>query len=159
MRETIRIIPHSAADDGHCALPQAERAARDPAAHRAVRGHGFRRRPAKARPNRFASGPDLRLNAGMGVLDRGLYGRGSAPGTPIDMREPRIVTCHDLIPLVLAKQYLAPLPGARTRITQDSRLRSALCARGLEHVKAFTWERCARQTLACYARALDEGPP
>jgi glycosyltransferase involved in cell wall biosynthesis len=36
------------------------------------------------------------------------------PGTPIDMRTPRIVTCHDLIPLVLAKQYLAPLPGART---------------------------------------------
>ena len=36
------------------------------------------------------------------------------PGTPIDMRQPRIVTCHDLIPLVLARQYLAPLPGART---------------------------------------------
>ena len=35
------------------------------------------------------------------------------PGTPLDMRQPRIVTCHDLIPLVLAKQYLAPLPGAR----------------------------------------------
>lgn len=35
------------------------------------------------------------------------------PGTPIDMRLPRIVTCHDLIPLVLADQYLAPLPGAR----------------------------------------------
>jgi len=36
------------------------------------------------------------------------------PGTPFDMRQPRIVTCHDLIPLVLAKQYLAPVPGART---------------------------------------------
>lgn len=36
------------------------------------------------------------------------------PGTPIDQRQPRIVTCHDLIPLVLAKQYLAPVPGART---------------------------------------------
>jgi len=36
------------------------------------------------------------------------------PGTPIDMRQPRIVTCHDLIPLVLARQYLAPVPGART---------------------------------------------
>ncbi|HEY5377241.1 MAG TPA: glycosyltransferase family 1 protein [Polyangiaceae bacterium] len=36
------------------------------------------------------------------------------PGTPLDMRQPRIVTCHDLIPLVLAKQYLAPVPGART---------------------------------------------
>ena len=35
------------------------------------------------------------------------------PGTPIDMRQARIVTCHDLIPLVLARQYLAPLPGAR----------------------------------------------
>ncbi|HEY0466053.1 MAG TPA: glycosyltransferase family 1 protein [Polyangiaceae bacterium] len=44
------------------------------------------------------------------------------------------------------------------RIARDSSLRSGLRARGLEHVKAFTWERCARQTLACYARALDEGP-
>jgi glycosyltransferase involved in cell wall biosynthesis len=35
------------------------------------------------------------------------------PGTPLDMRQPRVVTCHDLIPLVLAKQYLAPVPGAR----------------------------------------------
>jgi len=43
-----------------------------------------------------------------------------------------------------------------TRITEDGSLRSALRARGLEHVKAFTWERCARQTLACYARALEE---
>jgi glycosyltransferase involved in cell wall biosynthesis len=36
------------------------------------------------------------------------------PGTPIDRRQPRIVTCHDLIPLVLARQYLAPVPGARS---------------------------------------------
>jgi glycosyltransferase involved in cell wall biosynthesis len=35
------------------------------------------------------------------------------PGTPIDGRLPRIVTCHDLIPLVLARHYLAPVPGAR----------------------------------------------
>jgi glycosyltransferase involved in cell wall biosynthesis len=34
------------------------------------------------------------------------------PGTPYDRRARRIVTCHDLIPLVLAKQYLSPLPGA-----------------------------------------------
>lgn len=45
------------------------------------------------------------------------------------------------------------------RIAQDSTLRATLRARGLEHVKAFTWERCAQQTLACYARALDEGRP
>lgn len=35
------------------------------------------------------------------------------PGTPLDRRQPRIVTCHDLIPLVLAKDYLSPLPGSR----------------------------------------------
>lgn len=35
------------------------------------------------------------------------------PGTPMDRRQPRIVTCHDLIPLVLAKDYLSPLPGSR----------------------------------------------
>ncbi len=36
------------------------------------------------------------------------------PGTPFDRRLPRIITCHDLIPLVLVKGYLAPIPGART---------------------------------------------
>ncbi len=35
------------------------------------------------------------------------------PGTPLDMRVPRVVTCHDLIPLVLYKDYLSKLPGSR----------------------------------------------
>jgi glycosyltransferase involved in cell wall biosynthesis len=35
------------------------------------------------------------------------------PGTPFDRRQRRIVTCHDLIPLVLADDYLSPLPGSR----------------------------------------------
>lgn len=35
------------------------------------------------------------------------------PGTPMDRRQRRIVTCHDLIPLVLAKDYLSALPGSR----------------------------------------------
>jgi glycosyltransferase involved in cell wall biosynthesis len=37
------------------------------------------------------------------------------PGTPIDMRTPRIVTCHDLIPLLLHKAYLSRMPGSRAR--------------------------------------------
>ncbi len=36
------------------------------------------------------------------------------PGTPLDMRVPRVVTCHDLIPLVLYRDYLSKLPGSRT---------------------------------------------
>ncbi len=35
-------------------------------------------------------------------------------GTPLDRRLPRIVTCHDLIPLMLGKSYLAPVPWARS---------------------------------------------
>jgi glycosyltransferase involved in cell wall biosynthesis len=34
------------------------------------------------------------------------------PGTPFDRRRRRIVTCHDLIPLVMADEYLSPLPGS-----------------------------------------------
>ncbi|HZO13086.1 MAG TPA: glycosyltransferase family 1 protein, partial [Polyangiaceae bacterium] len=34
-------------------------------------------------------------------------------GTPFDMRVPRIATCHDLIPLLFYRDYLAPIPGAR----------------------------------------------
>lgn len=50
------------------------------------------------------------------------------PGTPIDMRQPRLVTCHDLIPLVLAEQYLAPVPGARALqwLRDYARYRTAL---------------------------------
>lgn len=35
------------------------------------------------------------------------------PGTPLRACPPRIVTCHDLIPLVLADDYLSPVPGSR----------------------------------------------
>jgi glycosyltransferase involved in cell wall biosynthesis len=45
------------------------------------------------------------------------------------------------------------------RIVSDGELRAALRERGLVHVKAFTWERCAKQTLACYRRVLAEGAP
>ncbi|HEX3775573.1 MAG TPA: glycosyltransferase family 1 protein [Polyangiaceae bacterium] len=50
------------------------------------------------------------------------------PGTPMDRRLPRVVTCHDLIPLVLAHDYLAPLPGARAlqRARDTARYCSAL---------------------------------
>jgi glycosyltransferase involved in cell wall biosynthesis len=44
------------------------------------------------------------------------------------------------------------------RIVSDGALRSALRERGLAHVQAFTWARCAQQTRACYERALSEGP-
>ena len=57
------------------------------------------------------------------------------PGTPIDMRQPRIVTCHDLIPLVLPEQYLAPVPGARAlQWARDfARYRSALRVIAISH--------------------------
>jgi glycosyltransferase involved in cell wall biosynthesis len=54
------------------------------------------------------------------------------PGTPLDMRQPRIVTCHDLIPLVLAKDYLAPVPGARA----------------LQWLRDFARYRTARRVIA-----------
>jgi glycosyltransferase involved in cell wall biosynthesis len=36
------------------------------------------------------------------------------PGTPIDMRTPRVVTCHDLIPLILHRSYLPSFPFGRS---------------------------------------------
>ena len=42
------------------------------------------------------------------------------------------------------------------RLVSDAELRADLRRRGLEHVKAFTWERCAARTLSCYARALEQ---
>jgi glycosyltransferase involved in cell wall biosynthesis len=51
------------------------------------------------------------------------------PGTPFDRRQRRIVTCHDLIPLVLAKHYLSPLPGSRILQRERDRARYATAAR------------------------------
>ncbi len=51
------------------------------------------------------------------------------PGTPMDRRARRIVTCHDLIPLVLAKDYLSPLPGARLLQRERDRARYETAAR------------------------------
>ncbi len=48
-------------------------------------------------------------------------------GTPWDPRVPRIVTCHDLIPLVLYREYRGPIPGTRTaqRLRELARYGSA----------------------------------
>lgn len=51
------------------------------------------------------------------------------PGTPIDRRQRRIVTCHDLIPLVLAKSYLSPLPGSRLLQRERDKARYKTAAR------------------------------
>jgi len=42
------------------------------------------------------------------------------------------------------------LAAALTRVLQDAGLRAALRARGFEWVRKFSWERCARETLAVY---------
>jgi glycosyltransferase involved in cell wall biosynthesis len=57
----------------------------------------------------------------------------------------------------LTLKELAEEPFAHeiSRLVSDAQLRAELRSRGLEHVKQFTWERCAAETLACYARALD----
>lgn len=48
-------------------------------------------------------------------------------GTPWDSRVPRVLTCHDLIPLVLHRDYLSRIPGSRKiRLLRDCiRYRSA----------------------------------
>jgi glycosyltransferase involved in cell wall biosynthesis len=51
------------------------------------------------------------------------------PGTPLNRRQRRIVTCHDLIPLVLAKDYLSPLPGARLLQRERDKARYKTAAR------------------------------
>jgi glycosyltransferase involved in cell wall biosynthesis len=57
------------------------------------------------------------------------------PGTPFDRRKRRLVTCHDLIPLVLSKDYLSPLPGARwLQLKRDlARYRSAAHVIAISH--------------------------
>jgi glycosyltransferase involved in cell wall biosynthesis len=56
------------------------------------------------------------------------------PGTPFNRRQPRIVTCHDLIPLMLGKGYLLPVPGSRSL----QRARDAARYKGARRVIAIS---------------------
>lgn len=60
--------------------------------------------------------------------------------------------------LTLNELEVEPFALALERLVSDAELRADLRRRGLEHVRAFTWERCAAQTLGCYQRALDTEP-
>ena len=44
---------------------------------------------------------------------------------------------------------------AIARVLRDERLRKYLVARGKERIRAFTWERMARETLAAYGAAVE----
>ena len=46
---------------------------------------------------------------------------------------------------------------ASNALVRDSRLRTRWVSAGRERARAFTWERCARQTLAVYRAALGSG--
>jgi len=43
-------------------------------------------------------------------------------------------------------------------VLEDSHLRKNLVQKGLKRVSEFTWERCARETLGTYEKALDSKP-
>jgi glycosyltransferase involved in cell wall biosynthesis len=51
----------------------------------------------------------------------------------------------------------AEIASAIDTLLSDEKLRSELVQRGLAQAERFTWERCARLTLASYERALDAG--
>jgi glycosyltransferase involved in cell wall biosynthesis len=46
------------------------------------------------------------------------------------------------------------LADAIERVLNDAALQHDLRHKGLERVKEFSWERCARETLAVYRRVL-----
>jgi glycosyltransferase involved in cell wall biosynthesis len=46
------------------------------------------------------------------------------------------------------------LAAATRRLLADETLRAELRERGLERARLFTWERCARETLAVLEEAL-----
>jgi glycosyltransferase involved in cell wall biosynthesis len=61
--------------------------------------------------------------------------------------------------LTLEQLELEPFARELTRLVSDGELRAELRRRGSAHAQAFTWERCAAQTLGCYQRALDTEAP
>lgn len=67
-------------------------------------------------------------------------------GAPAEVCGPAALTVNPLDVSAIAE-------GLR-RVHEDTALRADLRARGLAHAATFTWERCARQTLAAYRQAL-----
>jgi glycosyltransferase involved in cell wall biosynthesis len=76
------------------------------AGHHGIKTSGLRDQRHKLERRLFMGGLLRRMNCRLAHLP-------DPPGTPFDRRQRRIVTCHDLIPLVLAKDYLSSLPGSR----------------------------------------------
>jgi glycosyltransferase involved in cell wall biosynthesis len=59
--------------------------------------------------------------------------------------------------LLVAPDDVAGLAAALKRLANDSGLRDGLVCRGLERARTFSWERCARETIAVYEAALAGG--
>jgi glycosyltransferase involved in cell wall biosynthesis len=50
----------------------------------------------------------------------------------------------------------ASIAHAIRRVLDDSAFRKSLIARGRERVKVFSWEKCAKETLAVYRQTLND---
>jgi glycosyltransferase involved in cell wall biosynthesis len=57
--------------------------------------------------------------------------------------------------LIINPDNSAELAQALAQMLGDNRLRAELRRKGLARVKEFSWERCARETLAVYQRVLE----
>jgi alpha-1,3-rhamnosyl/mannosyltransferase len=56
--------------------------------------------------------------------------------------------------LLVADNTLSAISDAMIAVATEQPLRTRLRARGLERAKAFTWSRCARETIAVYRQVL-----
>jgi len=56
--------------------------------------------------------------------------------------------------LLVPPTDVAAIAGGLTRLLGDAALRADLAARGLRRVAEFSWERCARETLAVYTSVV-----
>jgi glycosyltransferase involved in cell wall biosynthesis len=60
--------------------------------------------------------------------------------------------------VLVAPDDVAGLADALLRVSTDHVLRDDLACRGLARAKTFSWERCARETIAVYEAALGDRP-
>jgi glycosyltransferase involved in cell wall biosynthesis len=57
--------------------------------------------------------------------------------------------------LLVAPADVHGLADALARALLDTHLRTRLSAQGIERAQAFSWDRCARETLAVYRRLAE----
>lgn len=95
--------------------------------------------------------PSLAEGFGLPVLEAMACGCPTVISNTTSMREIAYAEAQMVTPT-----NINSLAGGITKVAQNKQLQESLRAKGLEHVKQFTWKKTAQQTVLVYRRVLGQ---